>query len=116
MVYKIGNIADLTKLPSLTEVEYRNLYEWVSNLDLHYGSDRNVDTDDGGYVLFATPGTKAEEIKVYFDYSNNTLEYVNTDCGLCSALYLLNNDYSVVIVMRIADAPTEITTAFEEGY
>ena len=68
----------------------------------------NIDTSDGGYVLFATSGTSREELKAFFDTSAHTPECVNTYGSLCEAIYLLNNDFAVVIIMSIADAPTEI--------
>jgi len=116
MVYKLGNISDMAMLPSVDDNTYRNIYEFVSVLEHEYGCDRNIDTDDGGYVLYATPGTTAEEIKVYFDYSANTIEWVNTSGDILCALYLLNNDYSVTIIMSRSDAPDEITKAIVEGY
>ena len=76
--------------------------------------------DDGGYVLYAVPGTKAEEIKARFDYTAHLMEYVNrtldAEPAICTALWLLNNEFAVVLVMSIADAPKEITDEFEEGY
>jgi protein TonB len=35
---------------------------------------------------------------------------------ICSAFYILQNDYVVTIVMSINDTPKEITDNFEEGY
>ena len=117
MVYKLGNIDDLKILPSpLDDNTFRNIYELVSVLTHEYGADRNVDTDDGGYVLYAPKGTNVEEIKAYFDYTKNAIEYVNRSVDICCAFYLLNNDFSVVIIMSTADAPDEIKEAFEEGY
>ena len=120
MVYKLGNLKDLESLPPMDEVTYSTLFEFTSVLTNEYGADRDINNDDGGYVLYATPGTDAEEVKVMFDYSAHTIEYVNrtlqADPPICSALFLLNNDYAVVIVMSIADASKEITDNFEEGY
>jgi hypothetical protein len=47
------------------------------------------------------------------EYVNRTLE---SQPPICTALYLLNNEFAVVLVMSIADAPKEITDEFEEGY
>lgn len=120
MVYKLANVSDLDKLPSLDPRTHANLYELTSILSSEYGTNRNVDTDDGGYVLYTTPGTAAQELKQWFDYSAHPIEYVNRDLKaeppLCSAFYILNNEYVVTIVMSISDAPTEIAQAFEEGY
>ena len=104
MVYNLGNTSALASLPSTDPVTLQNLYELTSVLTNEYGDDRNIDTDDGGFVLYAPPGTPAKEVKASFDYT------------ICCAFYLLNNEFAVTIVMSITDAPIEITDAFEEGY
>lgn len=120
MVYKFGNVKDLETLPPIDSETYGVLFEFTSVLTSEYGEERDIDNDDGGYVLYAVPGTEAEEIKAIFDYTSHTIEYVNrtlqAEPPLCSALYLLHNEFAVVIVMSIADAPKEITDNFEEGY
>ena len=120
MVYKLGNLKDLESLPPMDKVTYSTLFEFTSVLTNEYGADRNIDQDDGGFVLYATPGTKAEEVKAMFDYSAHTIEYVNrtlqAEPPICSALYLIGNNFGVVIVMSINDAPKAISDNFEEGY
>ena len=116
MIYKLGNVSDLERLPYADPVTMRNLYELTSVLTNEYGADRNVDNDDGGFVLYAMPGTSAEDIKDCFDYTKHTVEYANRDHDICCAFYIINNEFTVVIVMSISDAPSEITDAFEEGY
>ena len=108
MVYKIGTIADLDSLPLLDDTTLELLHHHASVLTKEYGANRNVDEDDGGFVLYATPKTSVEDIKAYFDISKHSLECVNTYGSLCEAVYLPNNDYAVVIILSIADAPTEI--------
>ena len=120
MVYKLANISDLDNLPSVDQKTWDTLYEFTKVLTYEYGADRNIDEDDGGYVLYATPGTTSEEVKAWFDYTAHPVEYVNrelkTSPPICSAIHILHNDYVVVIVMSIADAPPEISDYFEEGY
>ena len=108
MIYKIGNISDLDMLPPLDDTALELLYHHARVLTHEYGANRNIDTSDGGYVLFATSGTSREELKAFFDTSANTPECVNTYGSLCEAIYLLTNDFAVVIIMSTADAPTEI--------
>ena len=116
MIYKLGNISDLSMLPPTDHITWHNLYELTSVLTNEYGYDRNIDSDDGGYVLYAPPGSNVEEIKAFFDYSKHTVEYVNRHDGICCAFYILGNEFAVTIVLSIADAPSEITEAFEEGF
>ena len=108
MVYKIGNISDLESIVITDENAYALLSQYAKLLSYEYGEDRNVDTDDGGYVLYATPGTKSEDIKAYFDYSKHTVESADRFGSLVVAMYILHNEYVVLIVMSEADAPTEI--------
>ena len=108
MVYKIGNLADLETLPLISDVALELLYHHASVLTHEYGENRNVDDSDGGYILYAVPGTSAEEVKVFFDFSKHSPEHVDRYGKLCEAIYLLNNDYAVVIIMSVADAPIEI--------
>jgi hypothetical protein len=114
VIYKLGNIADVESLTLTDEVVRKNLLEFTSVLTYEYGADRDIDHDDGGYVLYVTPGSNADEILTYFDYKKNTVEWVNCFGSICCAMYLLNNEYAVVIVMSIADAPSQIVKAMEE--
>ena len=119
MVYKLGNVADLKVLLPIDSKIRDILHEYTSVLTNEYGADRNVDTDDGGYVLYVTPGTPAEEIKAYFDYAAAIVEYVDkfpwTQPPTCGAMYITHNEYAVVIVMPIAEVPHEIAEAFEDS-
>lgn len=108
MVYKIGNLADLARLPSVDDATMALLYHHARMLSAEYSENRNVNESDGGFVLYVEPGTNINDLKAFFDISKHTVEYVNTYGSLCEAYYLLNNDFVVVIVMSIDDAPTEI--------
>lgn len=112
MVYKIGRTADLAQLPPMDQRTYRLLSILAMVLTSEYGIDRDVDASDGGYVLYATPGTQPKEIKTYFDYSAAHVETVecvpDTNPLVCLATYILNNEYVVIIIMSAADAPPEI--------
>ena len=120
MVHKLGHLSELDGIPITDPMVRADLEEYLRVLDNEYGDDRNVADDDGGYVLYCNEGTTEQELKSFFDYSQCNVEYVNRRLNasppFCSALFLLNNEYAVVIVMTIADAPVEITEAFEEEY
>jgi len=108
MVYKIGSIADLESISITDDDTKKILRHYARILTNEYGADRNVDKDDGGYILYATPGIKADELKKLFDYTQNIAEFVDVQDEVCSAVYILSSDYGVVIVMSLADAPPEI--------
>ena len=97
MVYKIGKVSDLARIAIEDEAkEY--LYYYANLLSTEYGENRNVDIDVGGYILYAPSGTTAEEIKAYFDTTQNTAEYVDSNGVFCSAVYITGDDYGVVVV------------------
>lgn len=108
MVYKIGNVKDLNTLPPIDETAKSMLYRYARVLSEKYGEERDVDRDDGGYILYVAPHTACEDIKTYFDYSKHAVECVELHGEICSAMYLLNNEYMVVIVMWAFDVPAEI--------
>lgn len=119
MVYKLANVSELSGLPPMDNHTLNILYEFTSILTQEYGANRDVENDDGGYVLYAPPGTPCEEVKSLFNYSVHPIEYVNQDLDalppLCAAMYILSNEYTVIIVMSIADAPAEITNEFDDN-
>lgn len=102
MVYKLGHEAEISSLPFPVSGElYDNLLEFLLVLDNEYGSDRNVEQDDGGYVLFCTPGTTDNEIQRYFDFNGFISDWVTSilhDPDYCAALYFLREDYVVVLI------------------
>lgn len=108
MIYKIGSVADMQSIVFENDNIKQIVYHYASILTYEYGADRNIDTDNGGYILYATMGTTAEEIKAFFDYTQNIVEFVEVQDDVCSALYILSSDYGVVIIMSLADTPPEI--------
>lgn len=108
MIYKIGTVDDMKSIVFENDTIKQLVYHHARVLTCEYGADRNIDTDDGGYILYATMGTTAEEIKAFFDYTKNHIEYVDVQDDVCSALFILSNDYVVVIITSFADTPPEI--------
>ena len=108
MVYKIGNVSDLESIPITDSFTYDLLYHYARVLTYEYGEERNVDTDDGGYILYAPPGTNTEDIKAYFDYTKHSLESIDRFGSLISAMYILHNEFVVTIIMSADDAPIEL--------
>ena len=117
MVYKLGTPADMAGLSAVPAPVHHALLTELSILEREYGAERNIDTDDGGFMLYCTPGTTAEEVKPFFDPTDHILEWaarIASDPPYCSALYLLGNDYAVEIFMAVADTPAEVQAEMEE--
>lgn len=108
MVYKIGNVADLDMLPLIDDTALELLLHYARVLTIEYGENRNIDQDDGGYLLYAPSGTKTEEIKAYFDYTKHCVESVDRFGHLLAATYILHNEFAVTIIFSAKDAPREI--------
>lgn len=108
MVYKIGNVSDLDMIPLIDDTALELLCHYAIVLTYEYGEERNVDTDDGGYILYCPPGTNTEDIKAYFDYTKHTLESADRFGSLISAMYILHNEFVITIIMSADDAPIEI--------
>ena len=111
MVYKIANVIDMAELPPLDRNTWGSVYENARILTNEYGEFRNIDYDDGGYILCVAYGTPAEELKQRFDYTKFCPEYVyrsETEPKVITAGYLLNNEFVVIIVIHESDCPAEI--------
>lgn len=115
MIHKLGHLRDLDNIVVEDDAIYRDLYEFLSVLDNEYGESRNVDVDDGGYILFCDLGTTHEELeavfnyKAVFDWSGN----IKSKIPYCSTMYFLNNEFAVVLVMAIQDTPDNIKNEIE---
>ena len=108
MVYKIGNVSDLDMIPLIDDTALELLLHYARVLTYEYGEKRNVNDSDGGFVLYAPPGTNTEDIKAYFDYTKHTLESADRFGSLISAMYILHNEFVITIIMSADDAPIEI--------
>ena len=108
MVYKLGTIDDMKMLPQLEP----NLRDYIKYLllvlDTEYGTDRDIDNNDGGYVVFVTGNTSDYEITEVFDFKNHSVEYVEIGETYSTAVYLLNNEYTVMLIMPTDELPEEL--------
>ena len=102
MVYKLGHEDEIDSLPfPVSGKLYDSLLEFLLVLDNGYGADRNVEQDDGGYVLFCTPGTTDSEIQHYFNFDGLVSDWVTSishDPDYCASAYFLRDDYIVVLI------------------
>ena len=108
MVYKIGNVSDLESIAITDANAYALLSQYARLLSYEYGENRDVETDDGGYMLYATPSTNSEDIKAYFDYTKHVVESADRFGSLVVAMWIIHNEFVVLIVMSEDDAPIEI--------
>lgn len=102
MVFKLGHESEIDSLPfAVAGKLYDNLFEFLIVLDNEYGADRDVEHEDGGYVLFCTPGTTDSEIQRYCMFSGLVPEWVIEiphQPEYCASLYFLRDEYVVVLI------------------
>lgn len=111
MIYKLANPHDLQDLPPMDNSVRDVLLQYTTILSAEYGDDRDVDHEDGGYVLYATPDATSTEVKQAFDPNGCVPEIVST-IDSCPAytytLFLLSSDYGVVLVVPTSATPSEL--------
>ena len=108
MVYKLGTIDDMKILPHL-EPSLRDYIKYLLLvLGTEYSTDRDIDKNDGGYVVLVTENTGKDEIIEVFDYTKHTVEYVEVGEAYSTSVYLLNNEYTVMLIMPTEELPEEL--------
>ena len=108
MVFKLGTVEDMNKLPIIESTIHEYIKYLLLVLDSEYGIDRDIDSNDGGYVVLVTENTGKDEIKEVFDYTKHTVEYVEIGETYSTAVYLLNNEYTVMLIMPTNELPDEL--------
>ena len=106
MLYRIGTTSEIPMLScKLPEVVAEKLLHYVSVLDAEYGTARDYLTV-GGYAVIAKTSKDVAELKSVIDYDSRLCEWVS-EIGndYLSALYLLGDDYSIVVIMPVDVAP-----------
>lgn len=105
MILKLGTLKELAKhADSILKPVYDHIAFIVRILDENYGADRELDEDDGGYILLFDTKEDLELICNYgkIDFSYHMPEWVDRigtnegDYG--AALYLISNDFGIVLV------------------
>ena len=116
MLYRIGHKKDVylcgCKFPrrALQEISYGLMI-----LDEEHGFDRNWE-ESGGYSILAETTEDVESIKQYIDFDTHPPEWVTTISytGITSSLFILNNDFSIIVYMPKEILPQSLLTELEE--
>lgn len=117
MLYQIGTMDELSKAEiKLPEPVMADLFRTTAALDKEYGPSRNY-LLVGGYSLIVEETHDLVLLKQIINYDSHPCEWateVNKGSDYLSALYLLNNDFSVVVYMPTAIAPFVIKSELED--
>lgn len=112
----------MIKIAHVKETENLNLSQEVVSvikeiaviLDTEYGEERDVDGGDGGYILVIESEEEFEDLEdIYINIEDVIPEYVDIinvegDENYTNSLILLNNDFSVSLVMKESLLPSNL--------
>lgn len=109
-VAQIQNLLDLQEKYKIPQEVIRVVEHIAEILDAEYGMERNVDNDDGGYILLLLPEKDMDDMKVLYYrvleeyglcYGTAEMESVICIYGEMEwfeELYLTTNDYSITVI------------------
>lgn len=100
---KIGKVKEIEEVRHLPEVIIEAIKEDATILDEYYGSNRDVNTDLGGYVAVIEIEEDIEELKnERLNIYTEIAEYVdNLDVKgeeWVKVLFVLSSDFSIVVI------------------
>lgn len=115
MLYRIGHKKDVYTCGckfhkrALTEI-----FTGLMILDEEYGYDRDWERS-GGYSILAETEEDVKTIKEYIDFEKHPPEWVTSISytGIISALFIINNDFSIMVYMPQEVAPQSLLSELE---
>jgi hypothetical protein len=120
ILYKVGTVKELAQFECMMNGDlYREALRIVRILDGIYGADRDVEKDDGGFVLIAENIQDIELVSQrYMRLDGDTHEAVDVlkfKSGLyVNAFFLCNNEFGINILMPIGVAPSALLRDLHE--
>ena len=116
MLYTIGTAHELSILPKhLPQELVLEILAGLVILAAEYGESRHY-YESGGYSAIAENIEDIPGLKAIIDYEKHTCEWATKigRTGFVSALYILNNDFSIMVYLPQAIAPTAIINELED--
>ena len=117
MLYRVGTAKELPMLRNrLPEWVYEEMLYNIAILDREYGADRNY-LQSGGYCLIAETTEDVAAIKDIINYDTHPFEWadrIGEDGCYISAIYILNDDFSITLYIPTAIATIIINDMEEE--
>ena len=116
MLYTIGTAHELSLLPyHLPEELVTEVLTGLVVLDAEYGESRNY-YESGGYSVIAETIEDIPGLKAIIDYEKHPCEWATKigRTGYISALFILNNSFSIMAYLPQAIAPTAISNELED--
>lgn len=116
MLYTIGTTAEIPTLPShLPEKLVTEIFQGLVILDAEYEPTRNY-LEIGGYSVVMETPLDIQQFSRIINIETRHPEWATFigNTGYISALYIMNNDFSVMVYMPATVAPTIIRKELEE--
>lgn len=117
MVYRIGTMREVKKVANrIPDDVFRDLVHFISILDSEYGEDRDYFTQ-GGYCILAETEDDVEKVREVIDYQTHLFEfarYIGKEQEFVSILYLLGDDFGIIIFMPSVATPGVIATQIHD--
>ncbi len=113
MLYTVGTSSELPLVEKqLPHNVFQALVKNILILDRNYGANRNYKRS-GGYCLIAEVSNDVEDMRKFVDHSIHPPEWVDLFGEYLFALFILNNDFGIVLVMPLAIAPVYLLDELE---
>lgn len=116
MLHTIGTAHELSLLPyHLPQELVTEVLTGLVVLDAEYGESRNY-YESGGYSVIAETIEDIPGLKAIIDYEKHTCEWATRigRTGFVSALYIPNNDFSLMVYLPLDISPTAIINELED--
>ena len=115
MLYRIGHKKDVYHCGcKFHKRVLQEVYAGLMILDEEYGYERNWE-ERGGYAILAENAEDVDAIKAYVDIEKHAPEWVTSISytGITSALFVLNNDFSIIVYMPKEILPQSLLSELE---
>lgn len=116
MLYYIGTAKEVSMLEGhLPHQLIGEICRGVVVLDAEYGEDRDY-FQQGGFSLIAETADDLQRAEERFSPDQHLCEWATKigNTGFASALYILNNEFTVMLYLPIAIANTDILENLED--
>ena len=116
MLYRIGLVSEIPALPSDFPRQVRTeITQGLVVLDCEYGEDRNY-LESGGCSILVETAEDLTQLKKIVDYDTHPCEWATriSRTGYASALFIMNDDYSILVYMPIDICPDAILSELED--
>ena len=118
MLYRVGTAGEIPLVvPKFPPAVIQHLNACIVTLDQAYGEKRNY-MESGGYSLLAESVGDVHQMEAIVNLYTHPCEWVNLLHGeedYLAALFLLNDDYSIVAYLPVNAAPETLRNGMEES-